>query len=357
MNVQAPLHATRVDYTIRELNLTQPDHVELLRGLWDAVYPGMFDPRFAWRYRHNPAGPARVWVAVASTGQVAGAGAVFPRILNVQGRCSLVGLPGDFLIAPNHRTLGPALMLQRRICAEAVSGWVEFLYGFPNLASEPVFRRLGYAVLAQRTRWVIPVRSKPLLRRLPGGRRWAPVAAAAIDLGLSLIGRIRARLTRVRVETSKTIDGEFDALWQRLRNRYPFSVERTGEYLRWRYVDSPLGPYMILKAVRPSGELVGYAVSRQTGETTDVCELIGENVDALQAMTAALWGIARRAGSERLELIAGKASADSTLRSRVGFTERPDPHHVIAYVPRSHLARAAVLEATNWLLVQSDGDT
>ena len=46
-----------------------------------------------------------------------------------------------------------------------------------------------------------------------------------------------------RFERIETFDGRITRFWQHIRDRYPITIERTHEYLNWRYAKNPLTSY------------------------------------------------------------------------------------------------------------------
>jgi hypothetical protein len=54
---------------------------------------------------------------------------------------------------------------------------------------------------------------------------------------------------------------EFDEFWQRVRDRYPVTIERGSEYLNWRFLRHPFFDYQFLIA-RKDGKLAGFLVYR-----------------------------------------------------------------------------------------------
>ncbi|MDP1719073.1 MAG: hypothetical protein Q8L24_01470 [bacterium] len=58
-----------------------------------------------------------------------------------------------------------------------------------------------------------------------------------------------------------SFDAKFEALWKRIRPRYQVTVERSPEYLNWRFADHPIFHYRTISASR-SGTLAGYLVWR-----------------------------------------------------------------------------------------------
>ncbi len=66
---------------------------------------------------------------------------------------------------------------------------------------------------------------------------------------------------RIEVGDISKIGQEFDDFWQKARARYPVTIERSSEYLKWRYSAHPFFDYQIL-AARQSEGLRGFLVYR-----------------------------------------------------------------------------------------------
>ena len=355
-NKTAPPSTSPV-YTVSEINLSNASDVTDLFTLWDAVYPGVLAGKFDWLYRNGPAGSARVWVIRAANGVVAGGAAVFPRHVQIEGVTRLAGLAGDFLIHPGHRVLGPAMTLQRRICAEATNQWVEFLYGFPNLSAEAMFLRAGFMPLAARMRWVMPIRTAANLADFAGGATWGPAVAPVADQALRLGRWIGGRTPGIVYRESSNVDDRFQQLWSGIRRQSKVAIERDSTYLRWRYVDAAIGPYTIIEALSTQGALLGYAVGRIVDTTVDVCELVADDPVTRRGLTLALWQWGRTHGAERLEHFVGQDTCSATQLPQAGFVQRPCKHRVLIYIPRDHADYAVLADPANWWLVQSDADT
>jgi len=64
------------------------------------------------------------------------------------------------------------------------------------------------------------------------------------------------------IEEVHRADSSFDALWSRTRDRYQCTIERSSEYLNWRFFTHPHLRYEV-HAIRKSGDLCGFVVSRK----------------------------------------------------------------------------------------------
>src|SRR5262245_27702778 len=109
--------------------------------------------RFDWMYRRNPHGLGRMWVATdAGDGSMAGVAGAFPRRVYVAGKVVLAWVLGDFCVSDRHRSIGPALSLQRACLAAASAGTIPFCYDFPSTGMIAVYRRMGIRPLGQMVR-------------------------------------------------------------------------------------------------------------------------------------------------------------------------------------------------------------
>jgi len=64
------------------------------------------------------------------------------------------------------------------------------------------------------------------------------------------------------VEQVHRADSSFDALWGRVRDRYQCTIERSSEYLNWRFFTHPHLQYVV-HVVRKGSDLFGFIVSRK----------------------------------------------------------------------------------------------
>src|SRR5258708_16184568 len=101
------------------------------------------DRRFDGLYLGIPHGRARAWLATDVSGRVIGACAAFPRRFYFGDGTTAGGVLGDFCIAPDYRSLGPALQLQRACLDTIGSGEVAPGYDFPRSGLLALYKRLG----------------------------------------------------------------------------------------------------------------------------------------------------------------------------------------------------------------------
>ncbi|MGK4009072.1 GNAT family N-acetyltransferase [Sorangium sp. So ce1036] len=140
------------------------EHRDVLAELWRVNLAGgdvpqeLVERRMRWFQEQNPAGPARTWMGYhGPEREVIGSGSFIPRDVHVSGRMLKAGVLGDFAVTKAHRIAGAAMSIQREIAKGCRDAGVDFLYGFPNKASFPIFQRAGYRKISDSTTWVRPL--------------------------------------------------------------------------------------------------------------------------------------------------------------------------------------------------------
>lgn len=277
--------------------------------------------KYDWFYRRCPYGPPLTlllrheesgqWVGVASAGE---------RWMLMDGQAIRAGVLVDLAVLPEHRSLGPAMLLQMALM-EAGSTRFDLLYGFPNPKAAPVFKRVGYASLGQLVRHARVLRhGNYLRRRMPGAV--ASVAGGCLDL----VDRVRLALSRTGGMSGRwqsRADDSLDAVW-RDSDRGPGPVAiRDGAFLRWRFDASPLveARYFVIRD-RSAAAIAWFA-----------CETRGYGLHVLDgwsrggasgphaAQVAALLRAARREGHASVSVELSVAAAGDAWR-RAGFVAR-----------------------------------
>jgi len=304
--------------------------------------------RAEWLYSKNPAGPAEILGLRERGGPWVGMVAIIPRQIWIDGTEHAGAYLCDFYVHPNHRSLLPALTLQKA-ARQHLADLGRLNYTIPNERSLPIFRRLGADQTLLRHRWARPIRTKIFLERRDS--KIAVGIAPALDAALFALDLLLSfGAPALQAQWLETFDERFDDLWTASTKTGLCIGERSARYLRWRFQDEPGHINKTVGLVdRRSGRLQGYV----TGE------LIDQEFAIRDCLTAALTG--RRAGiwSHALLAIRALGAAGASIRlagsepvtqaiSRAGFRRR-DPE--IAFVH----GRAAA-GPRRWHLTTADED-
>jgi hypothetical protein len=261
---------------VRQADLDS-DYGELIRTLQTnlpLLPPARF---FDWLYRRNPEGPALTWIAIeAESGKTVGVAAAFPRRLYWRSAEVRGYVLGDFCIAPEHRSLGLAVALQRACLAELCASGARFALDFPSEGMLAVYKRLRIP-----TDRAI-VRHARLLRA--DQKVGSIVRVGAVARGITVVANGALRLantgrrrTRCAVELEEWAWGEeFTLAARRWSGEMGTCVARTSEYLNWRYGEHPSRRYQLL-AARSGTELRGYLVQHMDGINCTIDDLMADD--------------------------------------------------------------------------------
>ncbi|ALA59780.1 hypothetical protein [Nitrospira moscoviensis] len=281
--------------TVRPADL-ESDRSVLIETLRRYLTPTSTERRFDWLYKRNPHGEARAWIAEeTATRAVVGVAAAFPRRLLVRGDARLTWVLGDFCISADYRTLGPAVQLQRAVLdavqhATMLAGY----YDFPSRQMAAVYKRIGVAKEGGLVRMARVLRADRLLTAF-GGAGLARVLGPVANLGLALDIHRRGASRGLSVERyAGRFGSEFDDLMHETGGAYDACIERSADYLNWRYVEHPSERYEYLVA-KKSGRVCGYAVFSSTAQDAILVDLFSVKLESipdalLRHLAKELWG-------------------------------------------------------------------
>jgi hypothetical protein len=315
------------------------------------------DEHFEWLYRSNPFGKARAWIATEESDDgIVGAAAAFPRRMIVQGR-ELTGWNlGDFAIGRHHRSLGPALQLQRACLEPVLCGEIPFAYDHPSCNMMAIYRWMKIPATGKVVRYALPLRVDDKVRSLIGDRL---VSRAVSKVGNVLLELRRGARDKGSPFVVRTLDERFDErateLQGRLAREYTVSGARTAEYLNWRYLDNPHRRYEALM-VEDDGRLRGYALFCRDGDMAFLADLFAEPDPTVQ--DALLAGVIRSLGDGPVQTLSAPVLEAAPLRpllQRWGFQARESATFVVCTQSGGPLD-GVVTQATNWFHTNGDRD-
>jgi len=197
-----------------------------------------------WKYEDDPWGRQRISLAFASDERILlGHYAGYP-VPFVDGDAGLVAHQvGDTMTDPSIRHVGrgPTSILGRtalHFYQAFCDGNVAFNYGF-NVANIQKFS----------------------LRFLRSDLVEA-VAYRTIDASrVRPLSRVERYARGFAFEHVQNVTPEYDELFARVRDSYGFLIRRDAPYVRWRYLECPDSPYIVV-AIRKRRRLVGWIVYR-----------------------------------------------------------------------------------------------
>jgi len=275
--------------------------------------------KFEWFYRAAPEG-AQLHVLRPGPGQdIVGTAGVGWRRMRAGGRDLRGGLLADMAVLAGHRTLGPAMQLQRTASERALSVG-DLVYGFPNANAVPVVKRLGYAHLGDMVLYVRALRHALYLeRRLP--KPLAHVLGRVID-GAFAIRDLLRNLHRSRLH------GHWSAMPLDLphpRWSQPDMLEgvRDAEVLEWRFARSPLASFRFLYfRQEPDAPPAAWFVCHRDGSVLRIADFGFAAGAAVPHCIALLARVALAEGCSSLAVECCLPEAERSALLRSGFRER-----------------------------------
>jgi hypothetical protein len=320
-----------VSLAVRRVSLIS-DRAEML-DLWNRNFGAGQEMRFDWRHLRNPVGEAWAWfVYDQNNGTAVATTSVFPRRMFVAGKSVICGQVGGFAVEASHRSLGPAVLLQRTTFEPADSGQVAFVYDCPpHDRGMSTFARLGIRPNCEMTRYALPLRSNEFIERKVGSGPWTKPIVATANLLLRM-RQVKRQASRLEIaEFGAKFGDEFSYLDRLVSSAGVIRASRTSEILNWRYREDPASEARVLTA-RRAGELVGFLVLLVSECKAYILDLFGlELAPTGAALLDAAVEVCRR---ENLFSLHGSCSEQSELRSllmRAGFRPRERDERVVAY--------------------------
>lgn len=306
-----------------------PRHKDRALSLWrgnlgDATRN---EGKFEWFYEHSPTGePLALLLNFADAAgalQPVGIAAVGLRSFLLGGQPVEAGVLVDLAVSPQHRTLFPALVLQKAMRQAGLAAR-QWLYGFPNHKAAPVFQRAGYVKLGTMTRFVRVLRAAEyLVDRAP--KSLAVVLGPLVDAAATArFGALRR--TGMRLHWSDTVEAVALADVDQTPAGPLLRGVRTEEFLRWRFANVRGRVFSVVNVHARDGAPAGYWVVRAVDGMLEVHDCAAALLASPGARNAwnALFAEARERGfrSVSFECLA-PAGFISVLRA-VGMLPRAD---------------------------------
>jgi hypothetical protein len=147
---------------------------------------------------------------------------------------------------------------------------------------------------------------------------------------------------------------EFTDLAHSIGSRYGSCVERSAEYLNWRYLQHPLVHHELL-AARRGQELRGYVVFSHTNEDAKIVDLFGFSDTAMwTALVSRVVSLLRDRGVATLSIPALDSSPWAGLLKSWGFHPR-EVAPIVVCSPGS--AAGPAEDAPSWFLMDGDRES
>lgn len=280
-----------------------------ISGLNRTLYDRYDEGRFRWKFVESPFSLGFIPIAVVveeGSGEQVGFNSFLPLEVRAKGEVILAVQGCDGFVDREHRRRG---LFQRTLhfMAEELAGrGPEVLIGFNFAGSTGAAQKAGSSVACDVDRWHLDVSELRVM---------------------DFLGRGSVELSPIGVEEAYEIYEERSSVGS------PIHFHRTLEYMKWRFLDSPLRNYQIY-GVDVDGIAVGYVVASTAEDEEGVLELsIDDCIPPFSEgipFPAVLKGILeQKEGIGRVEM---HTLHEAPIRENVremGFTAEPEPRYSV----------------------------
>lgn len=348
---------------IRQVSLTE-DRAEMI-DILNRNFGTTQEARFDWRHRYNPAGESWSWFMYDKTTlSTVAMATVFPRHMRVDNKQTRAGQVGEFAVDPSHRSLGPAVLLQRSTFLPVDREEIAFCYDCPpHDRGMSTFVRIGLRANCEVYRYALPLRCDEYVSKRIGDSFWTqPIVSAGNLLLRADRPRRKGRQGLEICRQSRAFDEEFNQLDALASLSGSVRSSRSARDLNWRYLEDPLaslcsskdqiGRYQILLA-RRGGELKAFAAFLiQTDGIATLLDVFGiELLEVGPALLDAVVEICRKESASSLHGFCSTESELVPLFRRMGFTRRERNSQIVAYT-KGDSALAGLPSGLRWMFSQ-----
>lgn len=304
-----------------------------------------FVAKYDWFYRSCPWGePQLCLLRVGADGPFVGAAAIGRRPMFLDGRPIRAGVLVDLVVDAGHRSLGPALLLQREMLASALDEF-DFVYGFPNPKAVRVVTRVGYSMLDDIVRCSRVLRHASYLQRmLPSPL--ARACGAMLDTTDRCIDALRELVRgRLASEWRDHVDPRMQDLWEKAAPAAGLAGSKDVRGVAWRFAASSAQHARYLLVSRhEGGPLEAWFACQGLGPVLQVRDFwsVGGNRAMSRAAILALIRAARSAGYSVVSVECTASSPVHASWRRAGFSERGRRPIVGAWSPRLGVGKGAI---------------
>jgi hypothetical protein len=259
--------------------------------------------------------------------------------------------PNNFLIDKHHRSLGPALKVQKNVLT---LGNYQLVYAIPNAKSDGVLKRAGYKQIGKMERWVLVLKTEKYLRKIfkhPVFLRFIAVIADFLLSAKYLFKGVNNK--HISVEIIDNFDKRFDEFWEKAKSNYAVIGERSAEYLNWRFKNYPLIDYKIFVLQDLNRKLIAYLVFFESKSVLVIEDLFARTEKDYVYILEQFLRYAKKQSSDAISIrFFGKEKVFGAL-DNVGFKKRSDSNSVLVFSKREN---NKIYNKDNWFLTAADMD-
>jgi len=338
-------------------------HQDVVHKLWKENLSQYFENRLNWLDNENPYGQAKIFLAIFNdTEEIIGSGSSFPRKMFINGRDAIQGVAVDFNVKQDHRTVKPAVKIQRAVAEGVKEAEYDYIFVFPNQASKGVFIRVGYKVLGLSKNYAKVLRSENKLINFVKISFIAKIAGFFLDRVLWVMDA-RFSLTKPRnlkVEILKSCDERFDKLWESAKTNYDIIGERSSTFLDWRYSKFKGQQYLFFCLFdKTKKNLNGYITYSINSNIARIEDIFAESIN--DTMVFLLLEFSKQMRKQKVDSISFAYLGNDrflTFIKKLNFVERPGVRPCMLLLNKNYPqeSRKTLLDKNKWFVFDGEMD-
>ncbi len=241
-----------VDYSNEYSN----DVIEIFQDVFKSDRDNEF---LEWENETNPSGESIIKLALKDS-RIIGHICFWLFKMKVSDKTVLSGQAIDTMVHPEYRGKGIFEKLSLSGIETGLGKEMELCFRFPNhMALSAAVNKLGFVKVCKIPQYLKIIKADEASGMLTANRLLKPAVKAAFKIHSFFSRAKEIKTSDYEMRTIGWFDESFDELWKKERNNYKIAVERSSDYLNWRYIKSPRDYNCV--GLYKSGSLVGYIVT------------------------------------------------------------------------------------------------
>jgi hypothetical protein len=254
--------------------------------------------QYRWEWLETPQGIGSIWVITESgSGEIVGHHGLIPIQLDYFGKTFLLGKTENTILHPKYLGTGIYFIHERRFLQEGKERYdllcTTFAHGTPGkirrkLGYKTVGRYLTYTKVTKDT-YIKKMMASLIENKIPNSslrifcNGIGHILSYPLTIFFSKRGKIDKNITFEKVENIDAIAGKIDQFWDRNKDGFGITINRTSNYLKWRIFENPNVKYEFLIAMK-LGKVVGYVITKTSASDANlgvIVDLVCEQHDEI----------------------------------------------------------------------------
>lgn len=336
--------------------------------LFNDVFGKEITPQyFKWKNVSNPQGKSIIKITT-SEDKIIGLSCIWKFKMNIMGESIFAGQSVDAMVDSNYRRMGIFENMAMKAIEDMENEGLQLRFNFPNDAAyRASTNKINIKKVCDIPQYIKILNGREAFSMFSNNKLVKIVGGAIVDL----YGKIRTAAIRINknyiIREIEWFDNSFDLFWDKVKNDYPIAIERSSQYLNWRYLGRP-NKYKVFAAYQ-NGEIICYIVAateEKTGKNGEklllghiadlVCSRDHKNAAIKLIIYAEEYLKANGACAVSCWMI--KKWFYSSILTRLAFLQLRSPS-VLAVLPVGEMIKSMsnyVYDWNNWYITIGDSD-